>query len=77
MKIAIGILSTIVVITGTILTFLSIWDIYPISWLLIVKAAITVALICVAAVLLWLIRTLFFKGEPLNKNKSNQSQHTR
>lgn len=67
MKIAIGILSTIIVITGAVLTFLALWDIYPISLILIVKAAITVALVCATAFLLWLIRTLFFKNENLNK----------
>ena len=69
MKIAIGILSTIIVITGAVLTFLALWDIYPISWVLIAKAAITVALLCATAFLLWLIKTLFFKSDHFNKNK--------
>lgn len=67
MKIAIGILSTIIVITGAALTFLALWDIYPISWMLIIKAAITVALVCVTALLLWLIKTLFFRNDQFNK----------
>jgi len=71
MKIAIGILSTIIVITGAVLTFLALWDIYPISWLLIAKAAVTVALICATVLLLWLIKALCFKTENLTKNKKN------
>ncbi len=72
MKIAIGILSTIIVITGAVLTFLALWDIYQISLLLIAKAAITVALVFSTILLLWLIKTLFFKTNTFAKTQKKQ-----
>lgn len=71
MKLFIGIFSTIVVLTGAVMTFLALWNIYPISWILIMKAAITVTLICVTFLLLWLIKTIFFKNERFKQKGNN------
>lgn len=71
MKLFIGIFSTIVVLTGAVMTFLALWNIYPISWVLIMKAAITVTLICVTFLLLWLIKTIFFKNERFKQKGNN------
>lgn len=72
MKIFLGILSTLLVLAGTILATLAIWGIYPISGEIIWKAGLTLLIISAALVLLWLILTLFFKKEK-HKNTGNKA----
>jgi hypothetical protein len=69
MKVLLGILSILVVLTGAILTLVSMWDIYPISWVFVLKAGLTVLIVSTAVVLLWLISKIFFPKDILNKNK--------
>lgn len=63
MKVFIGILSTIIILTGATLTVLALWDIQPISWSVIWRSGATIAIVCGTLLVLWLIRILFFKKD--------------
>lgn len=69
MKVFIGALAAIIVLTGATLTLFSMWDIYPISWIFVLKAGLTVAIVCATILLLWLIKTIFFQKDIFNKHK--------
>lgn len=71
MKLFIGILSAVVILTGATLTVLALWDIQPISWGIIWRSGATIAIICITALILWLVRILFFKKDIFNKNKGD------
>ncbi len=64
MKKIVGVTLSAVVLAGAVLTILSIWDIYNISWLVILKGIITILIVCAVSLLLWLINTIFFKKNP-------------
>lgn len=72
MKIILGIISGLVVLVGAILTLVSMWDIYPISWIFVLKMGLTVVVVCATIVLIWLISKIFFPKEMLNKNKQKK-----
>lgn len=63
-----GIIITIVVLTGAILTILALWGIQPISWVIVWKSGATIGIISVTAVLIYLVNFLFFKNFKKNKN---------
>lgn len=63
MKLFFGTLSAVLIVAGAIITLLAVWGIQPISWIIVLKALLTVAIVCVAFLLLWLIKTIFFKKE--------------
>lgn len=63
MKLFFGVLTAVLVLAGAVITLLALWGIQPISWIIVLKSLITVAIICVAYLLLWLIKTIFFKKE--------------
>lgn len=69
MKVFLGILSVLVVLTGAILTLVSMWDIYPISWVFVLKSGLTVLIVSSVIILLWLISKIFFPKDIFNKNK--------
>jgi len=69
MKVFIGILSVFIILTGATLTLVSMWDIYPISLIFILKAGLTVGIVCVTILLLWIIGKIFFPREFLSQNK--------
>lgn len=70
MKIFIGSLAGIFVVFGALLTLISMWDIYPISWVFILKLGLTVLIICCTIGLLWLISKIFFPKNLFFKNKN-------
>lgn len=69
MKIFIGGLAGLFVLIGAILTLVSMWDIYPISWVFILKMGLTLVVICCTIVLIWLISRIFFPKDLFLKNK--------
>ena len=71
MKLFIGILSTIIILTGATLTVLALWDIQPISWSIIWRSGATIAIACITFLILWLVRVLFFKKDMFGKNKGH------
>lgn len=68
MKVFLGILSVLIVLTGAVLTLVSMWDIYPISWIFVLKSGLTVLTVCTAVLLLWLISKIFFPKDFMNKD---------
>lgn len=73
MKIFIGVLSTIIILTGATLTILALWGITPIEWQHIWKTGVSIAIVCVTFLILWLVRILFFKKDPFNPSKGNKA----
>lgn len=71
MRLFIGVLATIIILTGATLTVLALWNIQPISWDIIWRSGITIAIICITSLILWLVKVLFFRKDPFNRN--NQS----
>lgn len=69
MKLFLGIISTIVVLTGAALAIVSMWEIYPISWQVVLKFGLTVAIACLVFLLLWLIKTIFFSKNLFSNKK--------
>lgn len=72
MRSLIGILATIIVLTGAILTVLALWGIQPISWQIVWKSAATIGIVCGTGLLIYLFYYLFFKKYSDNKTKSNR-----
>lgn len=69
MRAIIGILITIIVLTGATLTVLALWGIQPISWTIVWKSGATIAIVCITAGLIYLLYFLFFKNFQKNKYK--------
>lgn len=62
MRALLGILITVIVLTGATLTVLAIWGIQPISWTIVWKSGATIGLVCVTALLVYLFYYIFFKN---------------
>ncbi len=69
MRLFIGVLSAVIILTGATLTVLALWNIQPISWSIIWRSGATIAIVCITFLILWLVRVLFFKKDPFNTNK--------
>lgn len=63
MKRLLGVLSALCVLAGAIFTILAVWNVYSISWVIVVKIAITIGVVCLTLLLGWLIKIIFFKGD--------------
>lgn len=74
MRLLIGVLTTIIVLTGATLTVLALWGIQPISWQIVWKSGVTIAIVCGTALLVYLFYYLFFKqysDKKKNRNRIN------
>ncbi|NDV79473.1 hypothetical protein [Dysgonomonas sp. 511] len=71
MKFFIGVISAVIILTGATLTVLALWDIQPISWSIIWRSGATIAIVCITALVMWLVRVLFFKKDPFRSRKEN------
>ena len=71
MRLLIGILTTIIVLTGATLTVLALWGIQPISWQIVWKSGVTIAGVCGTGLLIYLFYYIFFKHYSYNKDKRN------
>lgn len=76
MRLIIGIIATIIVLTGATLTVLALWGIQPISWVIVWKAGVTIAVICGTSLLLYLFYYLFFKRYSYNRNNGRMTPFT-
>lgn len=74
MKMFIGVITTIVILTGATLTVLALWGITPIQWAHIWKTGVTIAIVCITALIMWLVRVLFFKKDPFNVHKRSSKE---
>lgn len=71
MKYFIGILITLIILAGGTLGVLAIWEIYPVSWILIWKVLATVLASSVIFTLLAMAISTFFKKEKYDKTGNN------
>ncbi|MDR2949126.1 MAG: hypothetical protein ACK5KL_18290 [Dysgonomonas sp.] len=69
MRIFIGVLSAVIILTGATLTVLALWDIKPIEWSIIWRSGATIAIACITFLIMWLVKVLFFKKDPFNPSK--------
>lgn len=69
MRLFVGILVTILLLVGAVLSILALWGIQPISWTLVWKSGLTVMIVCGALLMLYLFYYLFFKKYNHNKGK--------
>lgn len=74
MRLLIGILTTIIVLTGATLTVLALWGIQPISWQIVWKSGVTIAVVCGTGLLIYLFYYIFFKDYSYNKDKRNRGR---
>lgn len=72
MRAFLGIICTIIVLTGAILTILALWGIQPISWALIWKSGVTIIIIGIVSLVIYLFYYLFFKNYTIKKNNNRQ-----
>lgn len=72
MRAFLGILSTIIVLTGATLTVLALWGIQPISWVMVWKSGVTIVIVCAVFLILYLFYYLFFKNYSLDRNKEHK-----
>lgn len=70
MKYFIGLLLGLIIISGAALTILALWGITPIEWTHIWKTGVTIAIVCITALVMWLVKLLFF-----NKEKESQKRN--
>ncbi|MDH6355164.1 heme/copper-type cytochrome/quinol oxidase subunit 4 [Dysgonomonas sp. PH5-45] len=71
MRAVVGIVSTVVVLTGATLTVLALWGIKPISWTIIWKSGVTIMIVGAVALLVYLFYFLFFKNYSAGRNKKD------
>ncbi len=62
MRLFIGVFTTLIVLTGAILTVLALWGIQPISWTIVWKSGVTILIILGTSILVYLFYYLFFKN---------------
>ncbi|MDU1889403.1 MAG: hypothetical protein E6767_01830 [Dysgonomonas sp.] len=74
MRIFFGVLASIVILTGATLTVLALWNIQPISWDIIWRSGITIAIVCITFLILWLVKVLFFPKDTFNKNNKGEER---
>lgn len=72
MKIFIGIVSAVIILTGATLTVLALWGIKPIEWGIIWRSGATIAIACITFLIMWLVKALFFQKDPFKSNKNNK-----
>lgn len=66
MRLIIGFLVTIVLLTGAGLGILALWGVYPISLDMLLKVGLTALVVCVVIFLLYLFYSYFFKKQQYN-----------
>jgi len=72
MKIIIGIVTILFVITGAVLTILAIWGVQPISWTIVLKWGITIAVAGVTAIIVSLLYLFFVRNERFGGSKKDK-----
>ena len=70
MKIFIGVVSAVIILTGATLTVLALWGIKPIEWGIIWRSGATIAIACITFLIMWLVKALFFQKDLFKANKN-------
>lgn len=69
MKLIIGVILTLLILTGAVLTVLALWGIQPISWAIVWKSGATIAIIGTTSIIIWIVYYFFLKRDPFNLKK--------
>lgn len=70
MRLLIGITIALFIITGAVLTILALWGVQPISWTIVWKSGLTIAIAGVTSIIISVVYYFFIKKDPFNrKNK--------
>jgi len=69
MRLLIGIIIALFVITGAVLTILALWGVQPISWTMVWKSGLTIAIVGVTSIIISIIYFFFIKKDPFNRKK--------
>ena len=72
MKIILGVISSLIILTAAVLGILVLWG-FPVTWVLIYKISITFSIVTIAFALLALVIIWFFKKEKYRKESGNQA----
>lgn len=67
MRLIFGVIATILILTGAVLTVLALWGIQPISWTIVWKSGVTIGIVCVTTSLIYLLYYLFLKQHSSKK----------
>ncbi|MFR9166913.1 MAG: hypothetical protein ACLVKO_12130 [Dysgonomonas sp.] len=73
MRVIIGVIILLFVLTGAVLTVLALWGIQPISWAIVWKSGATIVILGVAAIITSIVYYFFLKKDPFNRKKNNNS----
>ena len=71
MRLLIGIITLLIILTGATLTILALWGIQPISWTIILKSGITIAIIAATWLVSSIIYFFFLKREPFKRSNKD------
>lgn len=63
MKIILGIFASLLIASLLVLSVLSVWGVHIVSWVVVGRVVLSVAIAFAGVLLLWLVGTLFFKRE--------------
>ncbi|NDW08824.1 hypothetical protein [Dysgonomonas sp. 520] len=69
MRFFLGIISTVIVLTGATLTVLALWGVQPISWTIVWKSSVTILIVSAVFLLLYLFYYVFFKRYSPHKDR--------
>lgn len=69
MRLIIGVVIALIVLTGATLTVLALWGVQPISWAIVWKSGLTIAIIGAASLIISLVYFFFLKKDPFNMKK--------
>lgn len=67
MRLLLGVIATVIVVTGAVLTILAIWGVQPVSWEIVWKSGVTIAVLCVSVLVVCLFYYIFFKKYSENR----------
>ncbi len=73
MKLIIGILALIIILTGATLIVLALWGIQPFSLEVLWKSGLTIGIVSGTAIAIYMLYCLFFKRYSHNKDKGDKA----
>lgn len=74
MRFLIGIIITLFILTGAVLTVLALWGIQPISWTIVWKSGLTIAIAGASAIIVWIVYFFFLKKDSFDDIKRRDKE---
>lgn len=74
MRFLIGIIIALFILTGAVLTVLALWGVQPISWTIVWKSGLTIAIVGASAIIVWIVYYFFLKKDPFDQMKKRERQ---